>query len=65
MLRGMEAERRMQDISENDKMMFTEELHKIQGESEMHNLQQQHVINDLLTQIQTLDSIFSDKKQKP
>ena len=38
MLREMEAERRMQDISDN-KMMVKEELHYIQGESEMQNMQ--------------------------
>ena len=60
----MEAERRMQEINGNIKMMFKEEPHKIQGGSEMQNMQQQHVINDLLTQIQTLYSIFSDKTNK-
>ena len=61
----MEAERGMQEINGNNKMMSKEELHKIQGGSEMQNMQQQHVINDLLTQIQTPCSIFSDKKRKP
>ena len=64
MLREIEAERRMQEVNKNNKMMFKEELHKIQGESEMQNMQQQHVINDLLTQLQTPYSIFSDKKAK-
>ena len=45
--------------------MFKEGLHQIQGESEMHNIQQQHVINDLLTHIQTPYFIFSGKKPKP
>ena len=64
MLREMEAERRMQEINGNNKMMF-KELHKIHGESEMQNMQQQNVINELLTQIQTPYSIFSDNKPKP
>ena len=50
-LREMEAERRMQEISGNNKMMF-KELHRIQGGSEMQNMQQ-NVINELLTQLQT------------
>ena len=41
------------------------ELHKIHGESEMQNVQRQDVINDLLAQIQTPYSIFSDRKPKP
>ena len=49
----MEAERRVREINENSEMMFQEELHKIQGGSEMQNMQQQHVTNDLLTQVQT------------
>ena len=56
----MEAERRMQEITENNKMMLKEELYKIQGESEMQKMHQQHVINGLLIQIQTPYSIFSD-----
>ena len=64
MLREMEAERRMKEITENNKMMLKEELYKIQGGSEMQNMNQQQVINDLLTQIQTPSSIFSDKKPK-
>ena len=39
------------------------ELHKIQGESEIQNVQQQNVIGDLFNQIQTRLSIFSDKRQ--
>ena len=58
MLREMEAERRTQEINENNSLMFKGELHKTHGESEMQNMQQQNVINDLLTQIQTPDSIF-------
>ena len=65
MPREMETERRMQETSENNKMMFKEELHKINGESEMQNMQQQNVINDLRTQMQTPYSIFSDKKPEP
>ena len=65
MLREMEAERRMQEITENNKMTFKVELYKIQGESEMQNMQQQNVINGFLTQLQTPYSIFSDKTPKP
>ena len=65
MLREMEAERRMQEISENNKTMFKEELHRIRGESGRQNMQQQNVINELLTQLQTPCSIFSGKKPKP
>ena len=49
--RETEAERRMQEINENNKMMFKEELHRIHGESEMQTMQKQNVINGLLTQI--------------
>ena len=65
MLKEMEAERRLQEIAGNNTMIFKEELYKIHGEHEMHNMQQQQVINDLLIQIQTLYSIFSDTKPKP
>ena len=64
MLREMEAERRSKEISENNKIMFKAEHHKIQGGSEIQNMQQ-NVIDDLLTQIQTPCSIFSGKKPKP
>ena len=46
-------------------MMFKEDFHKTQGENEIQHLQQQNVIADLLNQLQTPYSIFSDKKQKP
>ena len=65
MLREMEAERRLHEISENSKMIFKVEPHKIQGGSEMQNMRQQHVINDVLTQIPTPYSIFGGKKPKP
>ena len=58
----MEAERRLQEITENNKMMFKEEPFNIHGGHEMHNMQQQQVINDLLLQIHTPHSI---KKPKP
>ena len=45
MLREMEAERRMQEITGNNKMMFKEELYKNQGGSEMQNMQQQNVMS--------------------
>ena len=48
MLREMESESRMQEIKENSQMMFKEELHKIHGGSEIQNIQQQNVIDDLL-----------------
>ena len=41
MLRELEAERRLKEINENNKLMFKAELHKIQGESEIQNMQQQ------------------------
>ena len=41
MLREVEAERRLKEINENNKLMFKAELHKIQGESEIQNMQQQ------------------------
>ena len=44
----MEAERRMQEITGNNTVMFKEKLYKSHGEHEMQNMQQQHVINDLL-----------------
>ena len=53
MLKEMEAERRMQDITENNTIMFIEELYKIHGGHEMQKMQQQRVINDLLLQVQT------------
>ena len=66
MLKEMEAERRMQEITENNTMRFKEELYNIHGEHEMQNMQQQHVINDLLLQMQTpYGPIRSDTKPKP
>ena len=65
MLREIESERRMQEISGFNKAMFKEGLHKIQGESEIQNMQQQNVIDDILNQLQTPYSILSDKKPKP
>ena len=65
MLREMESERRMQEINENNKMMFKEALHKVQGGSEMQNMQQPNVVDDLLTQVQSPYSISSDKQPKP
>ena len=65
MLREMEAERRLKKTNENNKIMFEAELHKIQGGSDIQNIQQQNVIDDLLTQIQSPYSISSDKMQKP
>ena len=70
MLKEMEAERRMQEITENNSRMFTEELYNIHGEHEMQNMQQQQqqeqVINDLLLQMQTpYGPIRSDTKPKP
>ena len=65
MLRELEAERRLNEISENNKITFKAELHKIQGESGIQNMQQQIIIDGLLNQIQTPSSIFSGKKAKP
>ena len=61
MLKGIGAERRMQEITENNTMML-KELYKNHGEHEMQNVQQQQVINDLLPQMQTPVSI---QKPKP
>ena len=65
MLRGLEAERRLNEISENIKIFLKAELHNNQGESDIQNMQQQNVIDDLLNQIRTPYSICSDKKAKP
>ena len=65
MLREMEAERWMHEINRNNKITFQAELHKVPGGSEIQNMRQQNVIDDLLTQIQTPYSIFSDRKPKP
>ena len=51
-LRELETERRMQEISGNNKMMFQAELHKVAGGNEIHSMQQQNVIDDLVTQVQ-------------
>ena len=62
----MEAERRMQDITENNTMMFKEELHNIHGERGVQHMQQQQVINDLLLQMQApYGPIRSDTQPKP
>ena len=50
-LKELEAERRMQEINGNNKMMFKAELHKSQGGSEIHNMQQQYVVDDLIAQM--------------
>ena len=50
-LKDMENERRMQEINENNKVMFKAELHKLQGESAIQNMQQQDIIDDLITHI--------------
>ena len=49
----MEAERRSQEIIENNTMMFKGKLLTIHGEHEMQTMQQQQVVNDLLRQVQT------------
>ena len=66
MLKEMEAERRMQEITENNTRMFKEELYNIHGEHEIQNMQQQQVINDLLLQMQKpYGPIRSDTRPKP
>ena len=45
MLREMESERRNQEIIENNTKMFQEELFRIHGETELHNTQQQDIID--------------------
>ena len=67
-LREMEAERRSQEITDNNTMMFKEELFKTHGEHGRQHMQKQQVINDLLHQIQTPvppPYSFSDNKPKP
>ena len=67
-LREMETERRSQEITDNNTMMFKEELFKTHGEHEIQNMRKQHVVNDLLHQIQTQvppPYSFSDNKPKP
>ena len=68
-LREMEAERRSQEINDNNTKMFQEELFKVHGEHDMQNRQTQQVVNDLLRQIQTQVpppyDAFSDIRPKP
>ena len=68
MLRALENEGRMHEINGNNKVRFKAEVYKIQGESEIQNMQQQNVIDDLLaemTQVQSPYSVFSDQRPKP
>ena len=58
-LKEVGAERRMQEITKNNTMMFKEELYTIHGGHEMHNVQQQQVITDLLLHIQ--NTLFYQK----
>ena len=65
MLREMESERRHQEMIENNARMFKEDLFIIQGETAVHNMQQQDLI-DLLLQLQTpYGPIRSDTRPKP
>ena len=50
MLREMETERRNQEIIENKARMFKEDLFIIHGETELHNIQQQDVIDYYVNQ---------------
>ena len=50
-LREMEIHERQQQIIDNNTRMFQEELFNVTEQSERNRLQQQDVINDLITQI--------------
>ena len=50
MLREMEAERRSQEITENNTRMFREDLFIIHGETAIHNMQQQDIIDYYVNQ---------------
>ena len=71
MLREMEAERRSQEITENNTRMFRENLFRIHGETAIHNMQQQGVIDYYVNQFVHVPPpllppySFCDKKPKP
>ena len=50
MLREMESERRNQEIIENNARMFKEDLFRIHGETALHNMQQQDIIDYYVNQ---------------
>ena len=71
MLREMEAERRSQEITENNTGMFRESLFRIHGETAVHNMQQQDIIDYYVNQFVHVPPplpppySFRDKKPKP
>ena len=50
MLRGMESERRNQEIIENSARIFREDLFIIHGDTAIHNMQQQDIIDYFVNQ---------------
>ena len=65
MLREMEAERRTQEIIENNARMCKEDLFRIHGKTELHNMQQQGIIDSLLQIQEPCGPMRSDPKPKP
>ena len=71
MLTKMESERRRDDITENNLRMFREDLFRIHGETAIHNMQQQDIIDYYVNQFVHVPPplpppySFSDKKPKP
>ena len=65
MLREMESERRHQEMIENNARMVNEDFFRNHGETAVHNMQQQDIIESLL-QLQTpYGPMRSDTKPKP
>ena len=65
MLREMEVERRTKEIVENNARMFKEDLFRIHGENELHNIQQQGIIDSLLQIQSPYGPMRSEPKPKP
>ena len=65
MLREMEVERRTREIVENNARMFKEDLFRIHGENELHNIQQQGIIDSLLQIQSPYGPMRSEPKPKP
>ena len=65
MSREMEAERRRKEITENNTRMFKEELFRIHGESAIHNMKQQDIIDYYVNQFVQVPPpySFSEKNQ--
>ena len=70
-VREMEAKRRSQEITENNTRMFRENRFITHGETSIHNMQQQDVIDYYVNQFVHVPPplpppySFSDKKSKP